>query len=91
MFVLPVGYHWYVGICPTRIEVLNNSPDDTLARKVNTSDASVYAEMVGCCGSRVWGFIWLIQAFVFFGLGIIVGLVSFKVCLMFRASRFAHI
>lgn len=52
--------------------------DDTLARKVNTSDASVYAEMIGCCGSRVWGFIWLIQAFVFFGLGVIVGLVAFK-------------
>ncbi|KAH6919245.1 peptidase M50B-like-domain-containing protein [Coprinopsis sp. MPI-PUGE-AT-0042] len=52
--------------------------DDTLARKVNTSDASVFAEMIGCCGSRAWGFIWLIQAFVFFGLGVIVGLVAFK-------------
>jgi hypothetical protein len=28
----------------------------------------------------VWGFIWLVQAFVFFGLGVIVGLVAFKVC-----------
>lgn len=27
----------------------------------------------------VWGVIWLIQAFVFFAAGIIVGLVSFKV------------
>lgn len=29
--------------------------DDTLARKVNTSDASEYAHMIGCCGSRFWG------------------------------------
>ena len=28
----------------------------------------------------VWGFIWLVQAFVFFALGVIVGLVAFKVC-----------
>jgi len=27
----------------------------------------------------VWGFIWLIQAFIFFALGVIVGLVAFKV------------
>nr|XP_031863112.1 uncharacterized protein CI109_001590 [Kwoniella shandongensis]KAA5530184.1 hypothetical protein CI109_001590 [Kwoniella shandongensis] len=29
--------------------------DDTLARKVNTSDASEYANIIGCCGSRFWG------------------------------------
>ncbi|GFZ42734.1 hypothetical protein JCM24511_00452 [Saitozyma sp. JCM 24511] len=29
--------------------------DDTLDRKVNTSDASEYANMIGCCGSRFWG------------------------------------
>jgi hypothetical protein len=34
---------------------------------VNTSDAAVYAEMCGCCPSQVWGVIWLIQAFIFFG------------------------
>ena len=28
---------------------------DTLARKVNSSDASEYAHMIGCCGSRFWG------------------------------------
>ncbi|KAJ8454163.1 hypothetical protein ONZ45_g19410 [Pleurotus djamor] len=53
--------------------------DDTIARKVHTSDASAFAEICGCCPSRVWGVIWLIQAFVFFGLGVIVGLVAFKV------------
>ncbi|KAH9484107.1 hypothetical protein JR316_0003587 [Psilocybe cubensis] len=52
--------------------------DDTLARKVNTSDASEFARICGCCPSRVWGFLWLIVACIFFALGIIVGLVSFK-------------
>jgi hypothetical protein len=28
---------------------------DTLARKVNTSDASEYATMIGCCSSKFWG------------------------------------
>lgn len=58
--------------------VLWDVVDDTLARKVNTSDASVFAERYGCCPSRVWGFVWLIVAFIFFGLGILVGLVAFK-------------
>lgn len=33
--------------------------DDTIARKVNSSDASEFAAMMGCCGSRVWGVFWL--------------------------------
>jgi len=52
--------------------------DDTIARKVNSSDASAFARICGCCPSQVWGVIWLIQAFIFFALGIIVGLVAFK-------------
>ncbi|KAF9480863.1 hypothetical protein BDN70DRAFT_877033 [Pholiota conissans] len=52
--------------------------DDTLARKVNTSDASEFARICGCCPSQVWGFLWLIIACVFFAAGIIVGLVLFK-------------
>ncbi|KIK03967.1 hypothetical protein K443DRAFT_676288 [Laccaria amethystina LaAM-08-1] len=52
--------------------------DDTIARKVNTSDASAFAEICGCCPSRVWGVIWLIQALIFFAVGVIVGLVAFK-------------
>lgn len=82
------------------LQVTNRlATDDTLARKVNTSDASEFARICGCCPSRgtflhlvfislnhfltlcaVWGFIWLIQAIIFFGLGVIVGLVAFKVC-----------
>jgi len=53
-------------------------PDDTIARKVNTSDASAFAKICGCFPSQVWGVIWLIIAFCFFGLGIIVGLAVFK-------------
>ncbi|KAF9464600.1 peptidase M50B-like-domain-containing protein [Collybia nuda] len=52
--------------------------DDTIARKVNESDASAFAKICGCFPSQVWGVIWLIQAFVFFALGVIVGLVAFK-------------
>lgn len=52
--------------------------DDTIARKVNTSDASAFAEVCGCCPSQVWGVIWLIIAFCFFVAGILVGLVAFK-------------
>lgn len=52
--------------------------DDTISRKVANSDASAFARYCGCCPSQVWGFIWLIQALVFFALGIIVGLVAFK-------------
>ncbi|KAI0062001.1 hypothetical protein BV25DRAFT_1825868 [Artomyces pyxidatus] len=52
--------------------------DDTIARKVNTSDASAFADICGCCPSQVWGVIWLIIAFAFFAAGIIVGLVAFK-------------
>ncbi|KAK8861403.1 hypothetical protein IAR55_002222 [Kwoniella newhampshirensis] len=52
--------------------------DDTLARKVNSSDASEYANVVGCCGSRFWGAFWLIQACCFFAAGILVGIVAFK-------------
>jgi len=52
--------------------------DDTIRRKVNNSDASAFADICGCCPSRVWGVIWLIVAFIFFGAGIIVGLAAFK-------------
>jgi hypothetical protein len=52
--------------------------DDTIARKVNSSDAAKFADICGCCPSQVWGVIWLIQAFIFFAAGVIVGLVAFK-------------
>ncbi|KAL0947565.1 hypothetical protein HGRIS_013654 [Hohenbuehelia grisea] len=58
--------------------VLWDITDDTIARKVNTSDATAFADICGCCPSQVWGFIWLVQAFIFFAAGVIVGLVAFK-------------
>ncbi|KAG5727390.1 hypothetical protein E4T56_gene11948 [Termitomyces sp. T112] len=58
--------------------VLWDVVDDTIARKVNSSDASAFAEICGCFPSQVWGVIWLIQALIFFALGVIVGLVAFK-------------
>ncbi|KAG8928909.1 hypothetical protein FRC01_005191 [Tulasnella sp. 417] len=52
--------------------------DDTLARKVNESDASRFAEVCGCCPSQTWGVFWLAISFIFFILGILVGVVAFK-------------
>ncbi|KAF7311596.1 hypothetical protein MKEN_01062400 [Mycena kentingensis (nom. inval.)] len=52
--------------------------DDTIARKVNSSDASAFAKICGCCPSRVWGVLWLLVAFAFFIAGILVGLAAFK-------------
>jgi len=52
--------------------------DDTIARKVNSSDASAFAHICGCCPSQCWGLLWLIIAFCFFAAGVIVGLVAFK-------------
>ncbi|PVG02142.1 hypothetical protein CPB86DRAFT_725915 [Serendipita vermifera] len=58
--------------------VLWDVVDDTIARKVNSSDAAVYAKICGCCPARVWGVIWLIVAFIYFALGVLVGIVAFK-------------
>jgi hypothetical protein len=64
--------------------------DDTIARKVNSSDASAFARICGCFPSRVWGVIWLIQAFIFFALGVIVGLVAFKESAAQQKSDASH-
>jgi len=65
--------------------------DDTVARKINSSDASAFADICGCCPSQVWGVIWLIIAFAFFALGIIVGLVAFKESAAQQASDAQHL
>ncbi|KAH9024124.1 peptidase M50B-like-domain-containing protein, partial [Lactarius hengduanensis] len=52
--------------------------DDTIARKVNSSDASAFAKICGCFPSQVWGVIWLLIAFCFFVLGVLVGIIAFK-------------
>jgi len=58
--------------------VLWDIVDDTIARKVNSSDASAFSRICGCCPSQVWGVFWLVLAFVFFAAGILVGLTAFK-------------
>ncbi|KAH8100227.1 peptidase M50B-like-domain-containing protein [Cristinia sonorae] len=64
--------------------------DDTIARKVNGSDAYAFSEICGCCPSQVWGVIWLIIAFCFFAAGIIVGLVAFKQSAAQQAQDTSH-
>jgi len=58
--------------------VLWDTIDDTIKRKVNSSDASAFAEICGCCPSQIWGVIWLVIAFIFFAAGVLVGLAVFK-------------
>ncbi|KIK54468.1 hypothetical protein GYMLUDRAFT_206435 [Collybiopsis luxurians FD-317 M1] len=52
--------------------------DDTISRKVNSSDASQFAKICGCCPSQVWGVLWLFISFAFFIAGVLVGLAAFK-------------
>ncbi|PCH38592.1 hypothetical protein WOLCODRAFT_97377 [Wolfiporia cocos MD-104 SS10] len=52
--------------------------DDTIDRKINSSDASQFALICGCFPSQVWGVIWLVIAFCFFAAGILIGIAAFK-------------
>ncbi|KAJ6500459.1 peptidase M50B-like-domain-containing protein [Mycena sanguinolenta] len=70
--------------------VLWDVVDDTIARKVNSSDASAFAKICGCFPSQVWGVIWLIVAFVFFACGVLVGLAAFKESTAQQKSDSAH-
>lgn len=45
--------------------------DDLIFRKVNESDASAFARLVGCCPAQVWGVIWLLISCAFFAGGIL--------------------
>jgi len=65
--------------------------DDTIDRKVNESDASKFAEVCGCCSSQVWGVFWLLISFLFFILGILVGIVAFKESTAQQAQVSSHI
>ena len=50
--------------------------DDLILRKVNTSDASVFAQKYGG-SSPCWGVIWSIISLAFMVLGIIAGIAAF--------------
>ncbi|KAG9318233.1 peptidase M50B-like-domain-containing protein [Chiua virens] len=67
----------FVGVM-SDLYVLWDVIDDTIARKVNNSDASAFARICGCFPSQVWGVIWLLVAFGFFVAGVLVGIVAFK-------------
>lgn len=45
--------------------------DDLVFRKVNESDASAFARLVGCCPAQVWGVVWLLISLAFFVGGIL--------------------
>jgi hypothetical protein len=51
--------------------------DDLIFRKVNSSDASVFAKRYGG-SSQCWGVIWSIISILFMVAGIIAGLAAFK-------------
>ncbi|KAE8328404.1 peptidase M50B-like-domain-containing protein [Aspergillus sergii] len=51
--------------------------DDLIIRKVNTSDASVFAQRYGG-SSRCWGVIWSIISLCFMAIGIIGGIAAFR-------------
>jgi len=50
--------------------------DDLILRKVNTSDASVFAQRYGG-SSQCWGVIWSIISLILMVLGIISGIAAF--------------
>lgn len=45
--------------------------DDLIFRKVNESDATAFAKLVGCCPPQVWGVVWLLISIAFFAGGIL--------------------
>jgi hypothetical protein len=51
--------------------------DDLILRKVNSSDASVFAKRYGG-SSQCWGLIWSLVSLLFMIAGILAGLAAFK-------------
>ncbi|BGP18598.1 hypothetical protein JCM10213_004231 [Rhodosporidiobolus nylandii] len=63
--------------------------DDLIFRKVNSSDASVFAERYGG-SSACWGVIWCIFSLCFLAAGIVAGLAAFKDTFSEQASEAKH-
>lgn len=60
----------FIGVMSALYSLFDIS-DDLIFRKVNESDASVFAKRYG--GSSIcWGVLWFIVSFAFLGLGIVV-------------------
>lgn len=51
--------------------------DDLILRKVNSSDASVFAKRYGG-SSQCWGVLWSLVSLIFMVAGILAGLAAFK-------------
>lgn len=71
--VSPLTIRFYQ-TCSTDIE--NLQCDDLILRKVNSSDASVFARKYGG-SSQCWGVIWSIISLLFMAIGIIGGIAAF--------------
>lgn len=56
--------------------LINSQCDDLILRKVNSSDASVFAQRYGG-SSQCWGVIWSIISLLFMIAGIIAGIAAF--------------
>lgn len=50
--------------------------DDLILRKVNTSDASVFAQRYGG-SSQCWGVLWVIVSLLFMALSMVAGIAAF--------------
>lgn len=77
MWVLKAAYQCVKGVMNCLYSVWDIC-DDLIFRKVNESDASAFARLVGCCPPQIWGVIWLLISVAFFVGGILVGIVLFK-------------
>ncbi|TIC00956.1 hypothetical protein E3Q18_00940 [Wallemia mellicola] len=69
---------WYIPPLCYIVHRCNELFNDTLIRKVASSDAVQMSYAFKCIPSRGWGFIWLLQSVGFFACGIIVGIAAFK-------------
>jgi hypothetical protein len=75
--VLSLGYCKSPSTSPLFVSEANEGQcDDLILRKVNESDASVFAQRYGG-SSQCWGVIWSIVSLVFMIGGIIAGLAAF--------------
>jgi hypothetical protein len=78
--VCPVQCLGYRKTCPPSFSSLANKTikqcDDLILRKVNTSDASVFAKRYGG-SSQCWGVIWSIVSLFFMAMGIVAGIAAF--------------
>jgi hypothetical protein len=70
------GLQLFIGVMSSLYSVWDIC-DDLILRKVNSSDASVFAKRYGG-SSQCWGIIWSMVSLVFMVCGIVAGLAAFK-------------